>query len=463
MKINKFLIILIIVFIQSIAPNILQAKNISEPTDNYIYINIKYWEKFNDNILVNHINNLYYNNPDIKIAGYKVEEGERAVKLALSNELPRLDFDGYLGRTLTSSDEKFGNLIIPDYSQYRYLLPLTLSYEADIWGKRRLHTKSSKKQLDMIKEDEKLLYIYLTSNFTINYFNLIKTDKLLELQNKLISVQKQICEYTQKQFNQGIATQNDIISEEKKLTLLEENKNNLEEKRDTLLNQISVYLGDRSFSEIERSSYDSINVQINIPSEIPFEIIEKRPDVRKAIYGIEKTGLDIKAARRDFLPSFTITGNLGYNAYSMQNLFGTHTGLADIGINPYINIFDGGAKYNRLKLLRSKYNKMFIEYQKTLLTCAQEVNDALFLLKTSENNYIITNNRANLQKKDYNLIQKKEKFGIAHKIDVLNAEQINYLIEQMLVSAKINEIISSVNLYKSLGGYDLHLLNEINL
>ena len=213
---------------------------------------------------------MFKNNFDFKIAAYNIEESERIVKLALSNELPQIAFNGYVGRTLTSSDEKFGDITIPDYAQYRYLLPLTLSYEADIWGKNRLKTKSSKKQLEMQNEDERSLYIILTSDFTINYYNLIKTDKLIEIQDELIKTQEQVCSYMQKRFDNGLASQNEVLNEKKNLTFLLEEKNNLEEKRDVLLNQLNVFLGDRSFEEIERTDFDSINTSFYIPETIDF-------------------------------------------------------------------------------------------------------------------------------------------------------------------------------------------------
>ncbi len=460
---KKLISLLLVLSIEFVIPNFTEAKTQNARISKYEYINMPFWQKYNDNILVNHIDNLYNNNLDLKIAAYKVEEGERIVKLAFSNELPNISFDGYAGRTLTSSDERFGDVLIPDYAQYRYLLPLTLSYEADIWGKNRLRTKSYKKQLEMLMEDERSLYIALSSNFAINYFNLIKTDKIIQIQDNLIDVQKKILDLVKQKYETGLATKNDILAEEKNLTLFEEERNNLSEKRDVLLNQISVYLGDRSFTEIERSNYESLNIPFDIPSEISFDKIENRPDIRKSIYAVEKAGFDVKSAKRDFLPSFTITGSLGYNAYSLRNLFGTHTGLAGVGVSPNLTIFDGGQKYNRMKLLKSRYNRMFEEYEKSLLTSAQEVNDALYKAKISKNNYDILEKRLELQNKDYQLVERKEEYGTADILNVLSMKEKSYITEQKNVSEKMNLIISTINLYKAAGGIDIYDNEDINL
>lgn len=204
-------IITILLFLLITIPTNALCKTNEASINTFEYINMPYWQKYNDEILLEHINSLYQNNHDLKIAAYKLEESEKIVKLALSNELPTIALDGYVGRTLTSSDEKFGSITIPDYSQYRYLLPLTLNYEADIWGKNRLRTKSMKKNYEMQKEDERGLYIVLTSNFAINYYNLIKTDKLIELQDKIIKNQEEICNYMVKRFNNGLSTKNELL------------------------------------------------------------------------------------------------------------------------------------------------------------------------------------------------------------------------------------------------------------
>lgn len=458
---KKYVLIFIAIMLQLSMAVGTNAKTNETVVDKFDYVNVKFWNKYNDPILTGHITEVYNSNIDLKIAALKVQEGERIVKLALSNELPNVALDGYAGRTLTSSDEKKGNILIPDYAQYRYLLPLTLSYEADIWGKNRLHTKAVKKQLDILKEDERSLYITLTSNFAINYYNLIKTDKLIELQEKLINTQKEICYLVEKRYNEGLAVKNDIIAEEKNLTFLEEELNNFKEKREILLNQLCVFLGSREFAQIDRMYFDAINVNFEIPNEIAFDTIEKRPDIQKSVLAIEKAGFDVRSSKRDFLPSFTINGTLGYNAYSLKHIFGTNTGLAAIGVSPYLTLFDGGYKYNRFKLLKTRYNRILEEHQKTLLTSAQEVNDALFSAKTTANNYNISEKRLNLQKNDYDLVTKKEKYGTANIIDVLVMEEKTYLTEQKYVSAKINEIVATINLYKAAGGVDVFTVTNL--
>lgn len=458
---KKLITSMLIICVLLTANTVCIAKNKNPEVNTFEYINIPFWNKYNDEILIGHLETLYKNNFDIKIAAHQIEESDKIVKLALSNELPHIALDGYVGRTLTSSDEMFGDIKIPDYSQYHYLLPLTLNYEADIWGKNRLRTKSMKKQFEMQREDERSIYISLTSNFAINYYNLIKTDKLIELQEKLIESQEQLCKYMEKRFINGLATQNDILSEQKKLTFYLEEKNNLEEKRDVLINQLNVFLGDRSFEEIQRLDYDCINTKIKTPDEIDISIIEKRPDVIKSKLKLEKAGYDIRISKKNILPSFIISGTLGYNAYQLGHLFGSNTNMAAIGVIPYLDIFDGGRKINTMKLMKSRYNRYFEEYNKNILTSMQEINDTLYSNKNANKNYEISKRRTDIEEKDFKLVKRKETIGTVNITDALKKEQELYITEQYNVSSKINTIITSINLYKAAGGNDVFKTEDL--
>ena len=57
------------------------------------YINLDYWKNYNDEILINHMQTLYQNNHDLRIAALKTKQAEeniRYVTLPLTKKLPVL-------------------------------------------------------------------------------------------------------------------------------------------------------------------------------------------------------------------------------------------------------------------------------------------------------------------------------------------------------------------------------------
>lgn len=424
------------------------------------YVNLDWWNKYNDENLTNHMMTAYNNNQDLKVASIKSKQADQAVKEAFARELPYLGFSGSIGRELTAADTRFGSVLIPDYSQTRFLLPLTMTYEVDIWGENRLKTKSIEKQRDIIKQNERSAYINLTSQLASNYFNLIKLDKLIENQEQLVALQKKISEMQVKKFNSGLCSTVEVLIEKQALTVFEEELNDYKDKREVVFNQILVLLGDRNLKGISRNSYNSISLP-EIPETLPAEAIAQRPDLIKAEDYIKKIGFDVRAAKRDFLPKFTIYGQAGFNAYNnLSHIFQGHTFLSNFGILPSIDIFTGGAKMAHFRFNKLEYEKAGEIYEKTILTSIQELNDSLSAAKLSKNNYLKSSERLDLEKHKYLLNKKKLLIGAKSQLDFLKDEEAVILSERNVIFYKTNYLISTINLYKAAGGVDYTKNNE---
>lgn len=458
MKVYKIILaVLILCFSQTV-----YAKP-QEDTDYRLkYLNLDWWGKYNDENLTNHMMTAYNNNQDLKVASIKSKQADQAVKEAFARELPYLGFSGSIGRELTAADTRFGSVLIPDYSQTRFLLPLTMTYEVDIWGENRLKTKSIEKQRDIIKQNERSAYINLTSQLASNYFNLIKLDKLIENQEELVALQKKISEMQVKKFNSGLCSTMEVLIEKQALTVFEEELNDYKDKREVVFNQMLVLLGDRNLKEISRNSYSSISLP-NIPETISAEAIAQRPDLIKAEDYVKKIGFDVRAAKRDFLPKFTIYGQAGFNAYNnLSHIFQGHTFLSNFGILPSIDLFTGGAKMAHFRFNKLEYEKAGQIYEKTILTSIQELNDSLSAAKLSKNNYLKSSERLDLEKQKYHLNKKKLMIGAKSQLDFLKDEESVILSERNVIFYKTNYLISTINLYKAAGGVD-YTKNSENL
>lgn len=427
------------------------AKEKKAEVDRLNYINVPFWEKFNDDALVDNMLKVYQNNHDLKIAMHRVSEAQRLVKMSFANELPHLGFAGDINHVFRSSDERFGDVVIPNYTETQFLFPLTLSYEVDIWGKNRLKTKSKEKQYEIMLQDEKSAYIALTSAFAGDYFNLIKIDELINLQRQMIETQEEVVACYKTKYDLGTATVNDVLGQEKELTFLKEDLNNLLEKQDVLQNQMSVLIANNEFGEINRSVFEDLDFKISIPQKIDTNFLDNRPDYVKAELGLEKAGLDIRVAKRELLPNFTIVGNLGFNFY---NLSQANSFLANIGVLPNMDIFTGGKKIQHLKFKKDEYKIAIEQYNKTMLVAMQETNDALYTLKSTDSKHLISQDRLNLSKKEMALAEEREKIGTADRLDLLMRKESLLATKKQETSLKINSIIAMIGLYQALGGVD---------
>lgn len=450
---KKLKLIILLICLTLIPPQTLaKTKNIQDNND-LQYMNLTWWQKFNDQKLNDYLMTIYKNNPDLKIATIKNKQSQQVMKQAFANQLPQLYFNGTMQREFTGSTQRFGDVVIPDYNQAHYILPLTMSYEVDLWGENYLKTKSLKKQIEMTTQDERASYISISSNFASNYYTLIGIDKLIQNQKDLLEIEQNIVNLEEQKYNSGLCPIAEVLSEKQSLTQMQERLNSLEERQDIVVNQLITQLGDRMLTKIDRNNYDSISA-IPTPNDISTEYIGNRPDVQKAELYIQKTGIDVKVARRDFLPKFRVYGQVGFNSYDWCRMFAPHTFLSTAGVAPSLDLFTGGYKKAVLRYNKLEYEKALQIYEKAILASIQELNDAMMSIKTANSNYEKSKERFNLEKEKLDLSNNQYKIGGRAKLDNMKDQQNILIVEEDMVTNNINRVISTINLYKATGGKD---------
>ncbi len=452
--------ILIIVCLFLITPVFAAQIKEEKSVDKIEYMNLEWWNNFNDDILNSHLVTLYEKNYDLKNAALKIKENEQMVKMQFANELPAVNLSGQLARDFQAPLQKFGNMEIPKYSQNNYNIPITAGYEIDIWGKNRLYTKSKKEQLEIVKQAERATYISLSSDFASDYFNLIKADKLIQIQDELIKLEEEILQKTGEKYKAGLCSVDELLNEEKNLAMLKEERNIHLQTRDVLINGLKVYLSDLN-SEVSRNSYENVVLINDIPSKYEALIIENRPDYLQEEANLKRIGFNVRAAKREFLPSFTIFGQIGLNAYQLSSLFKSPSQFFSAGILPNFDLFAGGAKKALLKMRKYEYEQAMNDYQKAYLTGIMEINSGLVEYKTSLKNYDETQNRLNTEAKLYSLIKDKEQIGAASNLETLFAKQKYLMAQKEEVSNKISSIMAAIGLYKATGGVNLYKMEKL--
>ena len=421
--------------------------------DRFSYINLDWWKNYNDDILIEHLQTLYNNNHDLKIAELKTKQSEENVRLVGANQLPQVGFDGTFSRVMSGPQTEFGNIIIPEYSQNELFMPLSASYEIDIWGQNYLNRKSAKKQKEIAEQQERATYIYMTSVFASNYYNLIKTDELEKTLKDIIALQTDVVKMTEKKYNAGLAPINELLNERQILVRFEQDLNKVSENKKVLNNELVTLLALKTDKEIEHSSFDKVSSP-NAPDALSTTIIQYRPDLISSESYVKKTGIDVKVARREFLPKFFLYGTLGFNAYRWDRMFAPETFLGNIGIAPSWDIFTGGAKLARYRINKYEYKKAIEKYEKTVLTSIQEVNDAMVSVKTTKANLLKANEAYSIETEKHNLAEKQFSIGDSSKLDEMRSNVSLLIVRQHEISSKIDNVISTISLYNAVGGID---------
>ncbi len=410
----------------------------------YEYINYQWWNNFNDTILNGYIDKAIKNNYDLKIATIAVDEYYQAVKMQFANELPSASAGFGTGYTKmpysTSADWGFST-------------PAFASYELDLFLKNHDKTKASKKNYEASLQDERAAYISIASAVGTTYFNIVKLDKMIELQEEIVKDRKLIYDLMLARNKEGLTSTADTVKANKAYIAGNSDLTEYKKQRTKLINQLCVLIGENpnNSEQITRINFDELEFSGIIPAEISTDVISNRPDYIKAEKMIEKAGIDVRVARKEFLPTFNIMGVAWFLANDLGSVWTTKNALALLGGGLNLPIFTGGRRIANLRLKKDVYERMLNDYYKTNLTAIQEVNDAMVSIKLDQQKYEDTKKQADLEREDFSYSTDKYNQGTISKLDLTQVKENVLYTDKQVVNDKINCLVNYIGLYKATG------------
>ena len=415
-------------------------------------LNIEFFNRFNDDYLFQYVNEAIENNHNAKQATIRVEEYRQGVKSQFANELPSFSVAAnYLG----IHSPKFNpNLSV---SKNAFVLPFIANYEADILLKNRDKTRSAKKSYEMSKFDEQSVYLALLSDVATVYTNILEYDKLIEEQEKIVNNYNQILNDDNKKLSRGVINTTELNNSKTNVEQANITLENLVKQREVLLMQFAVLIGrgvnaETINSDIPRGNIDNFEYNAVIPNEIESDVIFSRPDVKRTEMALEKAKIDIRVARKEFLPTFNITGIWAFNTIAPGSFFSWESSLAALLAGATQDLFTGGRKIANLKFQKAKYEELFEQYRQTDLDAVKEVNTSLCIIKHDTEIENKTKEKLSLVSKNLHNADKMLNRGVISKTQYINSEN-QYINKDMdLTKAKTQKLVNYYTLYKTVGG-----------
>ena len=410
----------------------------------YEYINYAWWNNYNDEILNGYIDKAIKNNYDLKMATVAVDEYYQAVKIQFANELPTADVGfapSYVKMPGSTS------------SDWTFATPAFVNYEVDLFLKNRDKTNASKKEYEASLQDERAAYISIASAVGTTYFNVVKLDKMISLQEEIVKDRKLIYNLMLLRNKEGLTSTSDTVKANKSYIAGNTDLTEYKKQRTKLLNQLCVLIGEtpNNAESLKRISYDRLNFSGNIPSEISSDVIAQRPDYIKAEKMIEKAGIDVRVAKKEFLPTINITGLALFLAGDIGSAWSTKGALAALAAGANLPIFTGGRKVANLHLKKDEYERLLNNYYKTNLTAIQEVNDSLVSIKLDNQKLDDMKTQAKLEREDFGYSTQKYNQGTISNLDLVQLKENVLFTDKQVVNDKINCLVDYIGLYKAVG------------
>lgn len=395
---------------------------------------------FSDPILSGLIQKGLSANSDLVVARLNIEQATTMLTTSKLSFLPSFMFSPQAGLS------SFGG----SKSSFSYSLPLTTSWEIDIFGKLRNNKEQAKAIVEQSKEYSQMVQIQLISHIANSYYTLIMLDEQLRISQETVLNFKQSVDITRSLKDAGLQTEAAVQQTlatyyEVQLSVKELNRQirNMENALCLLLNETP--------QAIERTQFQNQSLSSDIMGDISLLALSNRPDVRHAEMVLREHFYGVNVARSAFYPSLTLGGSLGWT-----NNLGAIINPAQFLLSALGSLtqplFNAGVNRANLKIAKSVYEQSLISFEYSLLKAGNEVNDALIQCQTSQEKEELRKLQIESLQLAVEVTQELMNNGNGIYLEVLVAQ--NALLQASLfqVSDWFEYMQGKINLYKGLGG-----------
>ena len=195
-----------------------------------------------------------------------------------------------------------------------------------------------------------------------------------------------------------------------------------------------------------------MNVPGSVPAGRPADLMVRRPDIAAAEQELIAANAEIGVARAAFLPRISFEGLLGLRSASGGDLFQGSASTWQLGGSLVGPLLDFGRSEALVNQAEARQRQALIAYRQAIQVAFREVLDAMAGVRGTEDRLEAQARQVAALRSTTKLARLRFEGGASSYLEVLDAERSLFTTELDLVETRRDQLQSTVNLYRALGG-----------
>lgn len=390
-------------------------------------------------------------NQDLAVAAARIEETRAAMHLARQQDYPELRGQAsYVEQGLSQkglpADKVNGNS-----EGSAALGSVSLGWEIDFWGKYRRAREAARARMMATEAAQQAVRISLIANVSSAYFQLREYDAELKVAQQSLALRQESLKLTEAREKGGVSSLLDVRQAQTLVTEAQQTITTLERLIPQRENELKMLLGENPGAVARGLPLASEHIPA-IPPGLPSQLLERRPDIRRAEEELRAANADIGMVRADYFPNIGLTSSVGTESSAFHNLF--TGGATNWLVQPTLNIpiFTAGRIHSREQQARAAEDAALHAYLSTVRRAFQDVSDALIARQEAHQFRLEQDHQVKITEDAAFLSRRRYKGGVANYLGVLETERTSLDAKLNLAQAEYDELNASVQLYRALGG-----------
>ncbi len=405
--------------------------------------NVTWWDILQDPVARDLVQIALKENLDVQIAAARVQEFRARYGVVGSFLYPEVNGGAQAFRT--------DLLPLPD-TENVFNITASVSWEPDFWGRVRRAKEAALAQFLSEEEGRRGVILSLVADVGTQYFLLQQSDEQLKISQRTLKTRQDFYAIYQARYQQGLVSEVVLRRAEAQVEAAVASVYAFQREATQRENAISVLLGRPPGSIPRGETLAEQPLPADVPAGLPAQLIKRRPDILQAEQIFAAANAEIGVAEAAKFPNISLTGLLGIQSSELGDLITDPSAAHSLFAGLTQPIFNSGRLSREVDVQRAQAEQARLFYIQTILNAFRDVNDALVAISTLKGQVIAQQKQVDALRIARDLASARYNAGISSYLEVLDAERDLFESELIVTTARAQQLIAYVQLYKALGG-----------
>ncbi len=402
-----------------------------------------WWKSFGDSTLDSLIAMGIDNNYSVSEAVHRREIARLAIRQAQSAYYPTLG--AAAGYTRSHAGRANTN---------NFSVGVDMSWEVDVFGKITSQVKAKKASYNASRAEYLATMVSVTADIATYYVNYRVLQNDIAVANEHIESQARVVKIAEARHEAGLVSKLDVAQAKTVYYSTQASLPGLQSQLSQTLNAIATLVGvyPADIEPMLNASTTLPPYQQIVPVDVPANLLRRRPDIAEAEANLAAYAAAIGVAKKDFLPTLTLNGSLGWGGDKVNGMFDSNHFSYSIAPKLSWTIFDGFSRKVAVAQAKEQMMTGIDAYNLAVMTAYTEVENAMTSYNAALESLRLNSEVFAQSRESFDLSMEQYKQGLSAFTNVVNA-QIDWLnCANTLVSAHGDAVVALIDLYKALGG-----------
>jgi len=410
-----------------------------------------WWTLFEDtqlNALEDQVN---VSNQNLKAAEAQFRQARAALRYYRADYYPTVTYGPSATRERISGRRPPATSIFDGVTYNDFVLPFSVSYQADVWGRIRKNVESYREQAQASAADLATVNLSMHADLAVDYFEARSLDAEEQLLNSTVKEYEQALELNENRFAGGIASEVEVEQARTQLETTRAQAVDVGVARAQYEHAVAILIG-KPPAEFSLPPLPLAAPPPHIPISVPSELLERRPDIAAAERLVASANAQIGVAKSAYYPVISLGATGGFESSAITTLLNGPSGLWSVGLSAVGTVFDVGRRRAVNDQARAAYDYQVAAYRESVLSGFQQVEDNLAAVRILENEAKVQNEAVVAAQRSLDLSVTRYKGGVTSYLEVITAQSAALADEVTAVNILGRRMANTVLLIQALGG-----------